>query len=83
MSVSKEIFLWVLQELIKKLGIISIWIHISFIIKSNNNNSSTNSQVLHIAGYANTTSAINAVRFQANTGNLTVGSIALYGIKDS
>jgi len=53
-----------------------------FIMKTNNNNSSTNSQVLHIAGYANTTSAINAVRFQANTGNID-GTIKLYGIKDS
>ena len=53
-----------------------------FIMKSNNNNSSGRSQVLHIAGYANTTSAINAVRFQANTGNID-GTIKLYGIKDS
>ena len=53
-----------------------------FIMKTNNNNSSTNSQVLHIAGYANTTSAINAVRFQSNTGNID-GTIKLYGIKDS
>ena len=53
-----------------------------FIMKSNNNNSSGRSQVLYIAGYANTTSAINAVRFQANTGNID-GTIKLYGIKDS
>jgi len=53
-----------------------------FIMKSNNNNSGGRSQVLYIAGYANTTSAINAVRFQANTGNID-GKIKLYGIKDS
>jgi hypothetical protein len=53
-----------------------------FIIKSVLNNSSTNSQVEYMAGYANTTSAINAVRFQANTGNID-GKIKLYGIKDS
>ena len=53
-----------------------------FIIKSVLNNSSTNSQVEYMAGYANTTSAINAVRFQANTGNID-GTIKLYGIKDS
>ena len=51
-------------------------------MKSNNNNSGGRSQVLYIAGYANTTSAINAVRFQANTGNID-GTIKLYGIKDS
>jgi hypothetical protein len=33
-----------------------------------------------IAGYCNTTSAVNAVRFQMNTGNFD-GTIALYGIK--
>ena len=53
-----------------------------FIIKSVLNNSSTNSQIEHMAGYANTTSAVNAVRFQANSGNMD-GTIKLYGIKDS
>ena len=53
-----------------------------FIMTTNQNNSSGNSQVLHIAGYANTTSAVNAVRFQANSGNMD-GTIKLYGIKDS
>ena len=53
-----------------------------FIIKSVLNNSSTNSQVEYMAGYANTTSAVNAVRFQANSGNMD-GTIKLYGIKDS
>jgi hypothetical protein len=33
-----------------------------------------------VAGYGNTTSAINAVRFQMSTGNFD-GTIALYGIK--
>ena len=54
----------------------------NFIIKSVLNNSSTNSQVEYMAGYANTTSAVNAVRFQANSGNMD-GTIKLYGIKDS
>ena len=53
-----------------------------FIMKSSNNNSSANSQIEYMAGYANTTSAVNAVRFQANSGNMD-GTIKLYGIKDS
>ena len=46
-----------------------------------------------ISGYANTTSAVNAIRFQMNTyanrtslsnsGNIDSGKIKLYGIKDS
>jgi hypothetical protein len=34
-----------------------------------------------VAGYGNTTSAINAVRFQMASGNLSAGTIYLYGIK--
>ena len=34
----------------------------------------------HTAGYANTTSAIDAVRFQMDTGNMDAGDICLYGI---
>jgi hypothetical protein len=33
-----------------------------------------------VAGYANTTSAIDAIRFQMNTGNIDAGDICLYGI---
>jgi hypothetical protein len=36
---------------------------------------------LYIAGYGNTTSAVNAVRFQMSSGNLDDGKIYLYGIK--
>ena len=36
-----------------------------------------------IAGYGNTTSAIDGVRFQFNTANIDAGKIKLYGIKDS
>ena len=36
---------------------------------------------LHSAGYFNTTSAINAIRFQYSSGNISAGTIALYGIK--
>jgi hypothetical protein len=35
------------------------------------------------AGYGNTTSSINAVRFQISSGNIDSGTIKLYGIKDS
>ncbi len=34
----------------------------------------------HIAGYANTTSAVDAVRFQMASGNIDAGDICLYGI---
>jgi hypothetical protein len=35
------------------------------------------------AGYANTTSAVNAVRFQMSSGNIDDGIIKLYGVKKS
>ena len=35
------------------------------------------------AGYGNTTSAIDGVRFQMSSGNIDSGKIKLYGIKDS
>jgi hypothetical protein len=38
------------------------------------------SQDYFIAGYGNTTSSINAIRFQMNTGNIDAGDICLYGI---
>ena len=36
-----------------------------------------------VAGYGNTTSAVNAIRFQMSSGNIDAGKIKLYGIKDS
>ena len=33
-----------------------------------------------VAGYANTTSAVDAIRFQMSTGNIDAGDICLYGI---
>ena len=36
-----------------------------------------------VAGYANTTSAIDAVQFKMDGGNIDAGTIKLYGIKDS
>ena len=37
----------------------------------------------HTAGYGNTTSAVNAIRFQMSTGNIADGTIKLYGVKKS
>ena len=34
-------------------------------------------------GYANTTSAVNAIQFSMSSGNIDAGTIKLYGIKDS
>jgi hypothetical protein len=36
----------------------------------------------YVAGYGNTTSAIDAVRFQMSSGNIDAGTIKLYGIGD-
>jgi len=36
-----------------------------------------------IAGYCNTTTAIDGVQFKMSTGNIDAGTIKLYGIKDS
>jgi hypothetical protein len=41
------------------------------------------SQNSFVAGYGNTTSAINAVRFQMTSGNIDDGIIKLYGVKKS
>ena len=37
----------------------------------------------YCAGYGNTTSAVDAVKFQMSSGNIDSGTIKLYGIKDS
>jgi hypothetical protein len=37
----------------------------------------------NVAGYCNTTSAVNAVRFQFSSGNIDDGIIKLYGVKKS
>ena len=37
----------------------------------------------HVAGYNNTTSAIDAVQFKMDSGNIDAGTIKLYGLKDS
>jgi len=37
----------------------------------------------YVAGYGNTTSSINAIKFVMSSGNIDSGKIKLYGIKDS
>jgi hypothetical protein len=37
----------------------------------------------YVAGYGNTSSAVDAVQFKFNSGNIDSGTIKLYGIKDS
>ena len=37
----------------------------------------------YVAGYCNTTTAIDAIQFKFNSGNIDAGTIKLYGIKDS
>ena len=37
----------------------------------------------YFAGYFNTTSAITAIQFKYESGNLDAGTIKLYGLKDS
>jgi hypothetical protein len=36
-----------------------------------------------VAGYGNTTSAVNAIRFQMSSGNIADGIFKLYGVKKS
>jgi hypothetical protein len=54
-----------------------------FISVSNRGSSNGYSVNTFLAGYANTTSAINAIRFQMNTGNIDSVTIKLYGLKKS
>ena len=37
----------------------------------------------YVAGYCNTTTAIDAIQFKFNSGNMDAGTIKLYGLKDS
>ena len=54
-----------------------------FIAKTNFSGNSDYSVNAFIAGYGNTTSAINAIRFQMSSGNIDDGIIKLYGVKKS
>ena len=49
----------------------------------NNSGSNGNSVQVDVAGYGNTTSAIDGVQFAMSSGNIESGTIKLYGIKGS
>ena len=51
-----------------------------FIARMHGSNASDYSTDQYIAGYGNTASAINAVRFKMSSGNIDAGDICLYGI---
>jgi hypothetical protein len=52
-----------------------------FIINSNSYGYTNSSNNNYIAGYANTTSAVNAIQFKMSSGNIDDGTILMYGIK--
>ena len=54
-----------------------------FIYKGNHVHSSASMQNTFVAGYCNTTTAIDGVQFKMSAGNMDSGKIKLYGIKDS
>jgi hypothetical protein len=54
-----------------------------FICVSNSSQQSDVSMNPFVGGYANTTSAVNAIRFQFSSGNIADGIFKLYGVKKS
>jgi hypothetical protein len=52
-----------------------------FISTFNSSVSTDGSRNLFIAGYCNTTSAVNAIQFKIDSGNIADGKIYMYGIK--
>ena len=52
-----------------------------FMTNGNQSQSTPGSLNVRVAGYMNTTSAINAIQFKPSSGNIDSGRIALYGIK--
>ena len=54
-----------------------------FISRSNGYHASNYTVDQYIAGYCNTTTAIDGVQFTMSSGNIDSGTIKLYGIKDS
>ncbi len=54
-----------------------------FLVQNMSLSQNTSAQCVHafLGGYLNTTSAVDAVRFSMNTGNLDSGVIKLYGVK--
>tara|TARA_R100001463_G_scaffold2105_2_gene9007 strand:+ start:1641 stop:2261 length:621 start_codon:yes stop_codon:yes gene_type:complete len=54
-----------------------------FISSINDYNNNDFSLYFPMAGYFNTTSAIDEIQFKVNTGSIETGTIKLYGLKDS
>jgi len=54
-----------------------------FIIRESSYHASNRSNDRYTAGYFNTTSAINAIRFKFSSGNIADGVFKLYGVKKS
>ena len=57
--------------------------YVKHFISQTNSENNAYSYESFIAGYCNTTSAINAITFKMNTGNIDDGTIKMYGIKGS
>ena len=51
-----------------------------FIFRGITDQSGNTARETYVAGYGNTTSAINAVRFQMSSGNMDSGTIDMYGV---
>ena len=51
-----------------------------FLSTTNNYDSGNNSQVFHVSGYCNTTTAIDGVQFKFSSGNIDSGVFKLYGV---
>jgi len=54
-----------------------------FLCETTNAHSDNASYRWNVAGYCNTTTAIDGIQFKMTTGNIDSGTIKLYGIKDS
>jgi len=52
-----------------------------FISEINNYSSNTRTDINYVAGYGNTTSAVNAVQFKFGSANIDEGTILMFGIK--
>ena len=54
-----------------------------FISRNQNSHQADYSQNIYVSGYANTTSAVNAVKWSYSSGNVDSATVKLYGIKGS
>ena len=54
-----------------------------FTAKISNQHPSEYARNIYMAGYGNTTSAVNAIDFKFSSGNIDAGTIKLYGVRDS